>query len=310
MWMPFVFVGLICSLASVGSAAEPVSKSASPPPTDVDVAYGKHERQKLDLWRVRSARRTAVVVFIHGGGWRGGDKADVPAKLCEAMLAKGVAVASINYRFTHTAQIPTPLHDAAQAVQYLRVHAKSFNIDPERIAAYGISAGGVSALWLALHDDLADPKSVDPVLRESSRLTTAVGMSPPVCLDPLEAKSWIGDQLLAHPMIARAVGAKSGEEVLRRYDEFASRLREASPYFHVSGDDPPIMASFPRIDPLPATTPGSAIHHALFGEKLKQKCDAVGAICVRRIEERPEPSVPTPEEFILYHLQADAHLRD
>jgi len=309
MRMSFVVTGLICGFSSLGGA-EPVSKSAVPAPTDVDVAYGDHERQELDLWRVESARPTPLLVFIHGGGWHGGDKSDVPVKLCEAMLAKGVAVASINYRFTRSAQVPAPLHDAARAVQYLRVHATAFNIDPERIAAYGISAGGVSALWLALHDDLSDTASVDPVLRESSRLTTAVGMSPPVCLDPREAKSWIGDQVLAHPMIARAVGVKSGEEVLRRYDEFATRLREASPYFHVSIDDPPIMTSFPRVDPLPATTPGSAIHHAIFGEQLKQKCDAVGAICVNRIEERPEPNIPSPEEFILRHLQPGAHSGD
>jgi hypothetical protein len=65
-----------------------------------------------------------------------------------------------------------------------------------------------------------------------------------------------------------------------------------------------VLISNPRVDPLPATTPGSAIHHAIFGVKLKERCDAAGVTCVLRIEEKADAATPTPEKFLLDHLTA------
>jgi hypothetical protein len=72
----------------------------------------------------------------------------------------------------------------------------------------------------------------------------------------------------------------------------------------VSAGDPPVLVSNPRVDPLPATSAGSAIHHAIFGVKLKEKADAAGVTCVLRIEEKADASVPTPEQFLLDQLSS------
>ena len=92
----------------------------------------------------------------------------------------GISVAAINYRFIlqameHKVEPPVKgcLHDAARALQTLRSKAKEWNLDPKRVGATGGSAGACTSLWLALHDDLADPKSSDPIARQSSRLTCA-----------------------------------------------------------------------------------------------------------------------------------------
>lgn len=77
-------------------------------------------------------------------------------------------------------------------------------------------------------------------------------------------------------------------------------LREFSPITHVSADDPPVCLSYPRIDPLPAETPGSAIHHAVFGIRFQEKATAMGSKCVVRIQE--QATAPTPEDFLLKHL--------
>ena len=92
-------------------------------------------------------------------------------------------MAAINYRRLNKkrtlgrdpqrAPIQDILRDSARAIQFLRANAKEFNIDKERIASFGESAGGGTSLWLATHADLADPDSDDPVLRESSRLAAA-----------------------------------------------------------------------------------------------------------------------------------------
>lgn len=126
-------------LVATSSLAQNVSL---PERTRHDISYGPHERHKLDLWRANSGEPTPLVIFIHGGGWAGGDKADVPPELVKVMLARGVSVASINYRYSRIATLPAPVHDAARAVQFLRTQAAEWKLNPERFGAYGISAGG------------------------------------------------------------------------------------------------------------------------------------------------------------------------
>src|SRR5262249_58169250 len=78
----------------------------------------------------------------------------------------------------------SPLQDAARALQFVRSRAKEWNIDKKRIGATGGSAGGCSSLWLAFHDDMADPDSKDPIARESTRLYCAAVNGAQTTLDP------------------------------------------------------------------------------------------------------------------------------
>lgn len=265
-----------------------------PAPSQADVRYGPHERNTLDLWQAPSVDPTPLLIFIHGGGWASGEKTALPATLLNTMLKSGISVASINYRYSTTAILPAPVHDAAKAVQFLRSKAAEWRLDPRRFGAYGISAGATTTLWLAYHDDLGPP---------STRLRVAVALSPQTCLEPQIVTQWIGDEVLNHPMIARAVGAEKGDALKKPTPEWTSLLREFSAITHVSSDDPPVLIQHPRVDPLPATTAGSAIHHALFGVKLKEKADAVGVICILRLQDQPE-ATPTPEAFLIEHLKA------
>jgi hypothetical protein len=143
-----------------------------------NVAYGPFERNVLDLWKAPSAQPTPLVIFIHGGGFVQGSKEVIREtagmKIISKCLQNGVSVAAINYRYATTTRLDTVLLDCARAVQYLRFRAGEWNIDKDRIAAYGSSAGGGASLWLGVHPDLADPVNEDPVLHESSRLM-AVG---------------------------------------------------------------------------------------------------------------------------------------
>jgi arylformamidase len=292
-----LFIALVLSIAMNAS-----TEGALPAATFANISYGEHERHVLNLWQAKSDSPTPLLIFIHGGGWHGGDKADVPVKLLAFMLKHGISVASINYRFTRMAILPAPVHDAARAVQFLRSKAEDWSLNPKRFGAYGISAGATSSLWLAYHDDQADSASDDPIARLSTRLQTAVGLSPQTCLEPAIITSWIGDQVLNHPMIARAVGARKLNELKSPRPEWIPLLREFSPITHVGPGDPPVLISNPRIDPLPATSAGSAIHHAVFGRKLKEKADAAGTTCILLIQESADATVPTPEAFLLDHL--------
>ena len=126
-----------------------------------DVAYGEHKLQRFDLWPVPDAKGpTPLVVFIHGGGFRSGDKTLVRRETIETYQKAGIAFASMNYRLSDSGPYPIMMHDAARGLQTIRHRAKEWNINPGRIVCYGGSAGAGISLWLAFHDDLADPKSV------------------------------------------------------------------------------------------------------------------------------------------------------
>lgn len=174
-------------------------KPSGKPPTEANVPYGNHPKQKVDFYKAESDTPTPVVLYIHGGGWMNGTKNGYNA---DAYLQEGISVVSVEYRFIPEAMadgveppVKGPLHDAARALQFVRSKAKEWNLDKTRIGATGGSAGACSSLWLAFHDDLADPKSEDPVARESSRLTCAAVSGAQTSLDPKQMKEWMPNSI-------------------------------------------------------------------------------------------------------------------
>ncbi len=79
--------------------------------------------------------------------------------------------------------------------------ASEWNIDKDRIALTGGSAGACTSMWILLHDDLADPKATDPVLRESTRVTAAAAHAGQTSIDPKVIEPWLGPNVLKHRMI-------------------------------------------------------------------------------------------------------------
>jgi acetyl esterase/lipase len=283
-------------------AATNLTDSTLKPPTFRDVHYGAHKRQVLDFWQASSNITTPLLVYIHAVGWRGGDKSFAPPRLAGFLLAHGVSVASINYRYSSIAPLPAPVLDAARAIQFIRWKAADWRLDKQHIAAAGSSAGACTTLWLAYHDDIANPKSEDPVERESSRVCAAVGVAGQTSIDPEVIAGWVGDEVLNHGMICGAVGAKSRSEMESRAAEYRELFREFSPINHVSSDDPPVFLLYSTPSPLPAPNPGTAIHHAQFGIKLKEKADAARVACVLRYADPPEEGSVESTEFLLKYL--------
>ena len=113
-----------------------------------DIAYieGGDEAQKLDLYlpETTSEKPLPLIVHIHGGGWRAGNKFPCPVT---PLVLKGYAVASVEYRFSQKAVFPAQIQDCQAAIRWLRAHAKHYNFDPDHLGAVGGSAGGhLSAL--------------------------------------------------------------------------------------------------------------------------------------------------------------------
>jgi len=290
-----------------------------PTPTQANIHYGPGARQTLDFWKAESNVPTPVVFYIHGGGWNHGDKGSVASPDyggVEAYLALGISVVSINYRYCSDAQseginppVKGPLGDAARALQFVRSKAAEWNIDKTKIAATGGSAGGFTSLWLAFHNDLADPNSDDPVARESTRLFCAAVRSAQTSLDPKQMKEWIPNIKYGPHAFGFKPDYKKG---LSSFDVFLAQretilpwIEEYSPYALVTADDPPIFMAYSNT-PKVGQDASNATHSASFGAKLQERCNEVGVPCELVHRSTPENERTTVFEYLVRKLKPDA----
>jgi acetyl esterase len=270
MRLAFFALTLVGFVATQCAATEPNVK---------DFRYGPHERNVLDLWQAKSATPTPLLVSFHGGGFDRGDKSWTQPGLVEALLDAGVSVISANYRLTPQAKFPDHYRDCARVIQTARLNHDQWNIDPERIAASGISAGGVASLWLAFHDDLADPASDDPVLRQSTRLRCAAVINTPADLDPRVMQRLISETAIEHRFFRGAFFGLSPEQA--QAPAGFKLFVEASPLTYLTPDDAPVFAFHHGPKDVPAdVTVDDAVHHYNSGVHLKQRMDTARVKCV------------------------------
>jgi acetyl esterase/lipase len=250
--------------------------------------------------------------FIHGGGWEAGIK--TPVAGLRPVLDAGISVVSIEYRMISRARLAGvkppvlwPLQDAARALQFVRRKAPEWNIDPTRIGLAGNSAGACSALWLAFHDDMADPASADPVARESTRVALAALISAQTSLDPKQMREWIPNiDYGAHafgfdPDPAR--GVTKFEKFLAARDTIQPWIEEYSPYALASADDPPVYLHYVT-PPALGKPQEEATHSANFGVGLQQKLRRVGVECQLVYPGAPGVEFKEPHDFLIARLNA------
>jgi acetyl esterase/lipase len=311
-----MLLGLLV-LSSVADAASQRDRSGQRraprlQPTHANVRYGPHERNVLDLYLAKAQEPTPLVLYIHGGGFRGGDKRSLNPAEARALLGAGFSVAAINYRLTDAAPAPAAYLDCARALQFLRHNAKRWNLDPERVASTGGSAGAGTSMWLAFHDDLADPKSDDPVARQSTRLSCIAVRNGQSSYDPRFAEK-IGiprPNFERHPFFLPFYGITRDQidsaEAHKRYER-------AAPITYVSKDDPPalLVYSYPDREVDKDTPLGLIVHHPKFGIALKQRLDELGIECIVQYADRRGGrtvrhgggKTVTSVEFIRKHLE-------
>lgn len=282
----FVAVALVFGLvsASHGQTREDSPKIA---PTHADVPYGEHARQIYDIYLAESQMPTPVVFFIHGGGWNALDKSRIHGMLdVERLLQAGISVVAINYRYASQANkegvkppVKACLHDAARALQTIRSKAEEYHIDPVRIGACGGSAGACTSLWLAMHDDLADPQAKDPIARQSTRLFCAAVAGAQTTLDPVLMREWMPNSTYGGHAFGIASSGKTAADKAKSYQLFYDQrkahldeIREYSPISHASSDDPPMYLTYTdKTVYIKGTDSPDPTHSVGFGKMLKEK---------------------------------------
>lgn len=106
---------------------------------DIDYVGDGLKKQTLDLFYFNSTEKVPLIIFVHGGGWKKGGKGGCMAK---EFLKEGYAVACLNYRLSDQAKFPAQIQDVKAAVRLLRANADKYNLDSNKFAAWGDSAGG------------------------------------------------------------------------------------------------------------------------------------------------------------------------
>lgn len=219
---------LICLLVGVISFAHG-APTGLPPETEFagDVPYVKdaHERQKLDIAFSKKGAAHPLLVWIHGGAFMGGDKAENHAVWAELMKS-GYAVATINYRLSGDAKWPAQITDCKAAIRFLRAHAKDYNIAPGRIAVWGSSAGGHLAALVGT-SGAARKLDVGENLDQSSAVSCAVDMFGPIDFEKMP-------QFTSPDSPEARMWGKATSDAL-------DLAREACPITYLSKETPPIL---------------------------------------------------------------------
>lgn len=287
-----LLTALVATTAATAAELEP----------QLNVPYGTHPRQVLDFYPAKSDKPTPVVFYIHGGGWRGGDKKTNP----QAFLDQGISVVAINYRYVQNGveekvepPVKAPLSDAARALQFTRSKAAEWNLDKTRIGATGGSAGACSSLWLAFHNDLADPKSTDPIARESTRLTCAAVNGAQVSLDPKELREWMPN----YGYGAHAFGLPNFQSLIDNREKVLPWIQEYSPIEHVTKDDPPIGLFYGGEVPVVGASPKDPTHSGIMGVKLAEKLTATGVDVVLVHPGVTAPKYRSSAEYLIDRLK-------
>ncbi len=231
-------IGTLLALAAPGSLTAQQSRPSIADHADVVYATVDGIPLAMDIAVPASSSAPPLLVWVHGGAWRSGDKDEVPRAFAE----HGFATASVNYRLSTTARFPAAIHDVKAAIRFLRANAARFGYRADRIAIAGSSAGGHIAALVGVTtgnrelegtvgNDLSESSAVQAIVDYygASDLTTILDQSTPFGLGVRKPalEQWLGALPDAVPELAAL----------------------ASPVKHVDSSDPPLLLLHGDRDP-------------------------------------------------------------
>lgn len=240
IWQVFIATVPLLGMAVTLGAGQPDSAGMTVL-KDLEYVPGGHERQKLDLYLPSQADpsgKRPLLVWVHGGAWLGGNKSNPPAR---ALVAKGYAVASINYRLSQHAIFPAQIQDCKAAIRYLRANAAKHGYDPNRIGVWGASAGGHLVALLGTTGDVKE-FDVGPNPGFSSRVQAVCDFFGPTDFTKMSGFPSTMKHDAPDAPEARLIGGPVQEN--------KDKVQRANPITYVTKDDPPFLIVHGDKDPL------------------------------------------------------------
>ena len=255
------------------------------------INYGKSKNNSFDLFLPNTEDKTPLVIFVHGGGFVGGDKDkayknEYPEQI-RTFLKNNIAFATINYRFLNDPKsngVITSLSDSKRCLQFIRYHSEELNIDKEKIGMYGSSAGSGTSLWLGLHDDMKEVSSKDPIGRESTRIKAVGALETQATYDITKWGSVVFkpfnftfDQMVKSGMRKTLLGFYGIRDLSELDSEKMIAYRENIDFLILmSNNDPPIWVENKMYEAGVPQTKKEINHHPLHAKVLKEQTEKIG----------------------------------
>jgi acetyl esterase/lipase len=249
-FLPIVFAAVFSAATLAQSPANSDKPASVIPDTlraELNIVYGHTPEQelKMDVYRPKAGGdKLPACVLVHGGGWVAGDKERF-TPLAIGLAQRGYVVANIEYRLGPVAKYPAAVQDCNLAVRYVRTEASRFGVDPNRIGAWGGSAGGHLVGMLAAAP--TEQKFVTGDNRNvSARVQATVVMAGPMDLateKSIENYRKQKEQSYGFQWIGKL------------YDDAPELYKEASPITYLSKDTGPILFLTGSLDNPPRDTP-------------------------------------------------------
>jgi hypothetical protein len=195
------------------------------------------------------------------------------------------------------------MEDAARCLQTIRSHAGEWNLDTDKIACYGGSAGAQISLWLGFHEDLADPDSKDPVARQSTRITAVATFNGQSTHDLYTFRDWFGvPDLKPSDASYPFYGVKTESDFESR--RVRKLMNDASAITHLTKDDIPVYMTYRRTNfQVDQNTPtGDWVHHPLLGLKLQEAMHKLDLECEVNYPGHPVTKYESLEAFLISKL--------
>jgi acetyl esterase/lipase len=209
-------------------------------PTHKDIVYATvyGKELKLDLYLPSNPVTSGLLVFVHGGAWRGGSKDGVP----KVFPDNGIPTASIEFRQSTEAKFPAQIHDIKAAIRFLRANARTYGYNAQKIVIVGSSSGGhLAALTGVTHGNAELEGKVGDRLQHSSDVQAIVDYYGATNLTTILAQSTPFGLNVRKPALELLLGSEPDKNI-----ELA---RLASPVFHVDSADPPLLIFHGEQDP-------------------------------------------------------------
>ena len=204
---------------------------------DQDYVGDGNPRHRLDLLLPEKPvghKPLPVVAYVHGGGWRGGDKSSGLPRVAGLVASGRYVGGSIGYRLTGEANWPAQIHDCKAAIRWLKAHAKNYRFDPDRIAVFGSSAGGHLVSMLGVSGGVEDLRGrLGPHGKFDSRVAAVVDFFGPTDFLKMNDQPGKIDHNAARSPESLLVGGAIQEHV--------DRCRHASPLTYVDSRDAPFL---------------------------------------------------------------------
>jgi len=235
---------------------------------DIPYAGTTNPRQTLDLIlpkKPATDKPLPVIVWIHGGAWRAGSKSGGLGRVAPHVATGRYAGVSIAYRLTGETIWPTQIHDCKAAIRWIRANAGKHNLDADRIAVWGSSAGGHLVAMLGTRGDVKDlDGDIGPHQGVSSRVACVLDWFGPTDFLQMDAHAVAGAR-----MVHNAPDSPESILVGGPIRENKDKVAHANPITYVTKDDPPFLIAHGTADPLVACHQSELLDAAL----RKAGCD-------------------------------------